>query len=100
MERDDLGGWLEKAVLEGGEVIYAHPRKDCVGRSCCVHNPSAHHMFAWPQHFRADRALTERICPHGIGHPDPDDLYYKRLMAGTDDTADGVHGCDGCCQWR
>lgn len=30
----------------------------------------------------------ERICPHGVGHPDPDCMYAKR---------DTVHGCDGCC---
>lgn len=28
----------------------------------------------------------ERICPHGVGHPDPDDT-----------NPDTVHGCDGCC---
>jgi predicted kinase len=55
-------------------------------------------MREWRQHFRTDRALTERICPHGIGHPDPDDLHFKRLMAGTDEVPDAVHGCDGCCR--
>jgi hypothetical protein len=29
----------------------------------------------------------ERICPHGVGHPDPDDVF----------ATDTVHGCDGCC---
>jgi hypothetical protein len=43
-------------------------------------------MKDWPQHYRYDRGMTERICPHGVGHPDPDDR-----------TANGVHGCDGCC---
>jgi hypothetical protein len=100
MEPDDFGGWFEKAVLVGGEEIFAHPRKDCIGRQCCIHNPSDHHMRDWSQHFRPDRVLTERICPHGIGHPDPDDLYFKRLMAGTDDVPDTVHGCDGCCDPR
>jgi hypothetical protein len=32
----------------------------------------------------------ERICPHGIGHPDPDDPAFKNPI-------EGVHGCDGCC---
>jgi predicted kinase len=94
----DFGGWFEAAELVGGEKVLAHPRKDCVGRHCCIHNPSNHHMRDWPQHFRADRALTERTCPHGIGHPDPDDLHFKRLMAGTDEVPDAVHGCDGCCR--
>ena len=33
----------------------------------------------------------ERICDHGIGHPDPDEF---RIRNGEDD---GIHGCDGCC---
>lgn len=33
----------------------------------------------------------ERICKHGIGHPDPDDLKVQSSWA------EGVHGCDGCC---
>jgi hypothetical protein len=43
-------------------------------------------MRRWPQNWRGDRYLIERICPHGVGHPDPDDL-----------NPDTVHGCDGCC---
>jgi predicted kinase len=96
----DFGGWFERAELVGGEEILAHPRKDCIGRHCCIHNPSEHHMRDWPQHFRMDRALMERICPHGVGHPDPDDLTFKRLMAGTEEVLDAVHGCDGCCDPR
>ena len=37
----------------------------------------------------------ERVCKHGVGHPDPDDAAYN------DRTGNGflnVHGCDGCCQ--
>jgi hypothetical protein len=33
----------------------------------------------------------ERICSHGIGHPDPDDIS---IINGKDD---GAHNCDGCC---
>ena len=40
-------------------------------------------------HWRIDRYIVERICPHGIGHPDPNQILP------TDD--DGRHGCDGCC---
>lgn len=31
---------------------------------------------------------SERACPHGVGHPTPDRKHH----------ADGIHGCDGCCQ--
>jgi hypothetical protein len=33
----------------------------------------------------------ERICEHGVGHPDPDDLRVIR------DRIMGIHACDGCC---
>jgi hypothetical protein len=96
--RGDVWAPFEPAVLVGGERLVAHSRRYCTGRHCCVHNPSDHSMAGFPQHFRMDRALMERICPHGIGHPDPDDLAYKRMAAGTDEITDAVHGCDGCCQ--
>jgi len=60
----------------------------CCDGPCPIHAPSDHHMRAWPLHWRADRHIAERVCPHGIGHPDPDQL----LLDG------GVHGCDGCCK--
>jgi hypothetical protein len=43
-------------------------------------------MRSWPQHWRGDRGIIERVCDHGIGHPDPDDR-----------NRDKIHGCDGCC---
>lgn len=49
--------------------------------------PRLTRMRTWPSVWRADRRLLERLCPHGVGHPDPDDR-----------SADRVHGCDGCCQ--
>jgi hypothetical protein len=75
-----------------------HPRASCVSEHCVIHNPSDHCMRQFPTHWRADRKLMERICPHGIGHPDPDDIAFKRAARG-DKFADTeeVHGCDGCC---
>ena len=75
-------------------LINLHSPDICAGRRCCVHDPSDHHMRAWPVNWRADRHMMERVCPHGIAHPDPDDLAYK-LSQGIDS---GVHGCDGCCR--
>lgn len=80
---------LKKVRLEGGEPIWAHRRRDCLGSPCPIHERTDHRMRGWPQHWRADRALMERLCPHGVGHPDPD---QRRLADG------GVHGCDGCCR--
>lgn len=69
------------------ETIYkVHPPDACAGARCPIHNLTDHHMRSFPQHWRGDKSEMERICPHGVGHPDPDDLF-----------AHDVHGCDGCC---
>ncbi len=83
---------MEEVTLIGGQVITAHELKDCrqarmKQEYCCIHYSSDHHMLGWPQNWREDKGQMERVCPHGIGHPDPDDLY-----------TDTVHGCDGCCK--
>lgn len=83
---------MERVILEGGEEILAHERDECKGAFCCIHRPSDHHMREWDQHWRQDRGIMERLCPHGIGHPDPDDLAIRE---GRDP---GTHGCDGCCR--
>jgi hypothetical protein len=61
---------------------------------CVIHSPSEHHMREWPMLWRADRQLMERACPHGTGHPDPDDLAYH-VRHGREWQSN--HGCDGCC---
>jgi hypothetical protein len=82
---------MERYKLVGSDrVLLVHPKDKCKGQHCCIHNPSDHHMKEWPQNWRGDRGIMERMCPHGIGHPDPDDPNTKSLVG-------GVHGCDGCC---
>jgi hypothetical protein len=81
---------LERATLVGGQVINAHSRDTCVGYWCTIHYNSNHHMNLWPQNWRSDRGIMERICEHGVGHPDPDDPKSA-------DKYEAVHGCDGCC---
>lgn len=80
---------MERVALVGGEEIMAHREADCLVAPCPIHSPSDHHMATWPQHWRGDRGIIERICPHGLGHPDPDGMF---------DPGDGVHGCDDCCR--
>lgn len=85
---------MEKYKTGTGQIIHrVHDREQCAGDNCCIHRPSKHHMRDFPTHWRDDRMLMERICPHGVGHPDPDDLEFKKKH-GIDD---GVHGCCGCC---
>lgn len=70
----------------GQELLGVHPPERCAGQHCVIHNPSDHAMRDFPTHWRNDRKIMERICPHGVGHPDPDEI-----------NPDTVHGCDGCC---
>ena len=98
VERLDATGTL----LVGGQVVHnVHPETACAGQPCCIHNPSDHHMAEWTQNWRDDVPLMERICSHGIGHPDPDHMrHLKNIWSPMGVWAYGVHGCDGCCQQR
>lgn len=75
--------------------LKTHDASLCKGEHCCVHNPSDHHMRNWPMNWRDDIGVMERICPHGVGHPDPDDAAHNARNGRGYMT---VHGCDGCCQ--
>jgi hypothetical protein len=78
----------------GQQLFNIHPKMSCAGQNCVIHNPSDHHMRDWPTHWRDELGLMERLCPHGIGHPDPDSLDY---LTGIGHEDRGTHGCDGCC---
>lgn len=80
----------ERWRLAGDEIIsHVHLRRRCRGPVCPLHRPTDHHMRDWRLHYRHDREIFERICEHGVGHPDPDTKFKP--------TDDGTHGCDGCC---
>ena len=83
-------------VTGTGQSLMSHRAGACWGSHCVIHDPSDHHMRYWPTHWRPDRKIMERLCPHGIGHPDPDSLAYVNRRGEVDR---GDHGCDGCC-WR
>jgi hypothetical protein len=87
---------MEKYTTGTGQNILVHDKEKCKGRYCCIHNPSDHIMKEWPTHWRQDRGLMERICKHGVGHPDPDDLAFKASI-GLDAVTESIHGCCGCC---
>lgn len=78
-----------------GRVIGGiHDPDKCLGKVCIIHNPTIHCMSNFPLLWRNDSKLFERICSHGIGHPDPDQLDYWKEMGME---WRGAHGCDGCC---
>ena len=79
-----------------------HTRTQCAGEHCPIHNPSQHHMREWPITIRLS-GLTERICQHDCGHPDPDSLtWINNMITKRGDNpkryALDVHGCCGCCK--
>lgn len=93
----DGPGYMPETIRVNGALIRTHGIDGCVA-PCAIHWPTGHRMVDYPQHWRDDRALMERICPHGIGHPDPDDLDYKRRTWGEGFVYfESIHGCDGCC---
>ena len=78
---------------KGSRKFYVtHDPAQCFPKPCCVHRPSEHHMKDWPQNYRDDTGVTERVCVHGVGHPDPDQPWPE-------DAWQWVHGCCGerCC---
>lgn len=80
---------------EPSVILRTHPAEpDCYQYGCSVHSPSTTHMSEWPMNWRTDRAVMERICEHGVGHPDPDsaEFFIRRGMAYLN-----IHGCDFCC---
>jgi hypothetical protein len=100
MRRYDEKHRMLVAVPPHGEVleitVKTHRASDCVP-PCSLHSPS-HHMADWPMVLRADKyMLVERICEHGVGHPDPDSFNFIKLQReGCDNLIE--HTCDGCCR--
>jgi hypothetical protein len=75
----------------GNKLINVHESIDCATRGVCsIHSPSNHSMSSYPRKWRGDFSFMERICVHGVGHPDPDEpsATYNSILS---------HGCDGCC---
>lgn len=85
----------DMTIVENG-ALRTHPASACHGRHCWIHDPTPSHMTSWPVRWRGDKGTAERICKHGIGHPDIDDVNYN-LSIRRDVTQ---HGCDGCCAAR
>ena len=83
----------DRVKLENTEIwLTCHDEGTCYGPVCSLHKRTKHHMRGWRQNWRQDRYMMERVCEHGVGHPDPDDYC---ILIGIDS---GRHGCDGCCR--
>jgi hypothetical protein len=89
---------MEQFETSNGMTVSVHNKGDCLGDVCVIHSPSNHHMRDWYLLWRGDRMIFERLCVHGVGHPDPDQYDYWQSVLGPDDVAAmSSHGCCGCC---
>lgn len=79
----------------GTRVQGVHRGGSCQGDTCPFHKPTDHWMAEWPLLWRHDRNIFERVCKHGVGHPDPDQFEFWKLNGVLE--RESRHGCDGCC---
>lgn len=87
-------GWYIE-FANGKHLLNVHNPALCEGRGCAIHNhPSDHPLKDAALYWRTDRGILERICEHGVGHPDYDSARY---LASVGKNYENIHGCDGCC---
>jgi hypothetical protein len=70
----------------GQHLINLHQPDTCQP-PCVIHAPLSGPWDTWPTHWRSDRGIFERLCPHGVGHPAAEDVLRGK---------DSMHGCCGC----
>jgi hypothetical protein len=83
-------------IYPKGIEKYIHTLESCDGLPCPIHAPSEHRMNEWPIYIRTS-ALTERLCEHSVGHPDPDSVAWMTRMDPANGPSYAIHGCDSCC---
>ena len=90
---------MSKYTTSMGQKLITHNPSACKGQFCCIHNPSNHLMRDFRTYWRYDRNLMERLCIHGVGHPDPDQIaFIERTQGKKMAELEEIHGCDGCCR--
>lgn len=74
----------------------SHGPSSCVGdHPCAIHNTASDHPLSEaPLYWRSDIGLLERICGHGVGHPDFDSTKWLESVG---EDSKSSHACDGCC---
>lgn len=80
--------------LEHTTVVFtrSHLKGKCKGTVCTIHNRSDHHLRLWPQQWNPEVYAMERVCVHGIGHTDPDEINQDVVVK-----FEHEGKCDGCC---
>lgn len=85
-----------------GQILAGcHQWEEACEDGCVIHKQLDHPMKGQRTHWRGDRQMMERICRHGIGHPDPFQVkYWQRTLTPEQVAVEMVHGCCGdkeCC---
>lgn len=90
-----------RLILRG--TAYLNPifiHATCTG-FCPFHKRSGHPLRSAPMAWRENLGRVDRVCPHGVIHPDTDSLGYLRKthLWDTISINDPQHreDCDGCC---
>ena len=84
-------------VLENPDAILTntHNPSLCEDRGCAIHDhPSDHPLNGAPLNWRNTDVILERICEHGMPHPDRDSATFE---ASVGNHYKNEHDCDGCC---
>lgn len=68
---------------------------ECAQYGCVIHFPSAEGMALGKTHYNTVRQQMQRVCEHGVAHPDPDSQNWRERTLGS---RDDIHICDGCCE--
>lgn len=93
----ETGYWTDIVTEEWivAKLANVHDPENCAGRGCAIHDhPSDHPLKDAPMLWRDDRNILERVCSHGVGHPDYDSAEY---LSSIGMEHENIHGCDGCC---
>lgn len=83
-----------------GQLIFGVHAKtaECEQHGCTVHNPTDPHHPTWPTRWSREHNAFMRVCPHGVQHPDQDEVAWRRRHRSEWDVERALdHECDGCC---
>lgn len=84
---------------DGEKIANVHNETgDCRRFGCAIHAPSGHTLRDWPTRWNDTARAIERVCEHGVAHPDPDHLGFLERSTGDARAVFAEHACDGCCQ--
>jgi hypothetical protein len=94
---EDADGSIQFVSPDGEHKLSGihQPAPDCYQHGCVIHSPSQNWSLAnAPYNWRTDRGIMERLCEHGVGHPDIDSADYNTRIGRSFENS---HGCCGCC---